>query len=193
MTALTSSRSRRRPPGERGIALPLALVVLLILAGLAVALAQMVEAELDVGRLTRWDAQALYLAQAGVEHEIYALKFNKNAGTLAPVNYPVTAGQESWYSVAPTDFTGDGVPDFCLLQCGVDREHRRWVFVVTGEIRQAGSGPPVAGPCTLPCLQRRSVLAVVEITYDWGSGANGLTGFYLPRSVRFLRWEEVYP
>src|SRR3970282_1502197 len=43
---------------ERGVALPLALLVLLILAALAVALSEMTAAELDTQRLTRWDRQA---------------------------------------------------------------------------------------------------------------------------------------
>ncbi|HLB38038.1 MAG TPA: hypothetical protein VJL31_15810, partial [Gemmatimonadales bacterium] len=82
---------------ERGVALPLALLVLLILAALAVALSEMTAAELDTQRLTRWDVQAQYLAQAGMEHQIFTLKANKNTGALAPVNYPVTPGQEYWY------------------------------------------------------------------------------------------------
>jgi len=77
---------RARLEEERGVALPLALVVLLILAALAVALADLTAAELDTGRWTRWDVQAQYLAQAGMEHQIYTLKANKNAGALAAVN-----------------------------------------------------------------------------------------------------------
>jgi len=155
---------------ERGVALPLALLVLLILAALAVALSEMTAAELDTQRLTRWDVQAQYLAQAGMEHQIYTLKANKNAGALAPVNYPVTPGQEYWYSTALT----------CVLQCSSNRESRRWEIVATGEIRQPGGGA---------VLQARAIRALVEIAYA-GSGVN-LYAF--PTEVTILRWEEVYP
>lgn len=162
---------RARLRDQRGVALPLALVVLLILAALATALAELTTAELDTGRWTRWDVQAQYLAQAGMEHQIYALKANKSAAALAAVNYPVTAGQEYWYSTSLT----------CLLQCGTDGESRRWRVVATGEIRQSGGGP---------VLQTRALRADVEIAYAWDSGTST---FRLPTAVTILRWEEVYP
>jgi hypothetical protein len=153
------------------VALPMALLILLILAGLAVALAELTEAELDVGRLTRWDLQAQYLAQAGIEHQIYALKANKNAAALAATNYPVTAGAEFWYSTTLT----------CLLQCGADRESRRWEIIATGEIRRPGGGP---------VLQTRALRALMEIEYTWDAGTGT---FRLPTEVTIRRWEEVYP
>lgn len=154
----------------------MALLVLLILAGLAVALAELTEAELDVGRITRWDQQGQYLAQAGFEHQIYALKGNKNAAALAATNYPATPGAEFWYGTTLT----------CLLQCGVDRESRRWEIVATGEIRQPGTGT---------ILQTRSIRARVEILYAWGGPVipGGPVGYVLPTDVTILRWEEVYP
>lgn len=156
---------------ERGVALPLALLLLLILAALAIALAELTEAELDVGRLTRWDLQAQYLAQAGMEHQIFALKGNKGAAALAATNYPATPGAEFWYSTTLT----------CLLQCATDRESRRWEIVATGEIRQPGGGP---------VLQTRAIRALVEIDYAWDAGAGT---FRLPTEVTIRRWEEVYP
>ena len=156
---------------ERGVALPLALVALLILAALAVALADLTAAELDAGRWTRWDVQAQFLAQAGMEDQIYALKANKNGAALAPANYPVTPGGEYWYSTTLT----------CLLQCGVDRESRRWRIVASGEIRPPGGGP---------ALQTRAIRADVEIAYGWDAGTSS---FRLPSAVTILRWEEVYP
>ncbi len=176
--ARCSRRTRPSPAWsireERGVALPMALLILLILAALAVALAELTEAELDVGRLTRWDVQAQYLAQAGMEHQIYLLKANKNAAAIAATNYPVTAGAEFWYTTTMT----------CLLQCGTDRESRRWEIVATGEIRQPGGGP---------VLQTRAIRARVEIAYAWGGPVGGPFGFVLPTEVTILRWEEVYP
>ncbi len=154
------------------MALPLALLVLLVLSTLAVALAEMTAAEVDVGRWTRWDLQAQYLAQAAIEHQVYALKADKDAAALGPVNYPATPGAEYWYSTTLT----------CLLQCTSDREHRRWRIVGTGEVRAPGG----------TVLQRRAVRAEVEIAYAWGS-AGFATGFIIPTAVTYLRWEEVYP
>ena len=174
----------RRALDERGVALPLALVVLLILAALAVALADLTAAELDTGRWTRWDVQAQYLAQAGIEHQIYALKANKNAVGVGSVNYPLTPGQEYWYSVASSCLAAQSAGD-PAISCSptTDRESRRWRIVATGEIREPGS-PTV--------LQTRAIRADVEIAYGWGT-ANGITGFVLPTTVTILRWEEVYP
>lgn len=156
---------------ERGVALPLALLLLLILAALAIALAELTEAELDVGRLTRWDLQAQYLAPAGREHQIFAHTGSKSAAALAATNYPATPGAEFWYSTTLT----------CLLQCAADRESRRWEIVATGEVRQPGGGP---------VLQTRAIRALVEIEYAWDAGAGT---FRLPTEVTIRRWEEVYP
>jgi len=164
--------TRGRRLGEEGVALPLALLVLLVLSTLAVALAQMTAAEVDVGRWSRWDLQALYLAQAAIEHQVYALKADKDATGLGPVNYPATPDGSYWYSATLT----------CLLQCTADRESRRWRIVGTGEIRAPGGA----------ILQSRAVRAEVEITYAWGS-TGPTAGYIVPTSVTFLRWEEVYP
>jgi hypothetical protein len=113
---------------------------------------------------------ANYLAQAGLEHQIYLLKGNKNAGAIGLTNYPATPGREYWYSTVVQ----------CLLDCAVNFETRRWQIVSTGEIHQTGS-PAV--------LQNRSLRAVVEIHY----GGTGGSLFLFPTKVLVLRWEEVYP
>jgi Tfp pilus assembly protein PilX len=155
---------------ERGVALILALVVVLILAALMLALANTTTSEVGIMQATDRDTRALYLAEAGIEHQIYALKANKNAGALGPVNYPVTPGQEYWYSTTLT----------CVLHCGVNWETQRWQIVSTGQVRLPGSST---------VLQTRSIRAVVEIRYG-GSGANL---FQYPTAVTVLRSEEVYP
>lgn len=155
---------------EAGLALPLALVIILILAALVVGMAQMSTSEAEIHRATYFDARALYLAAAGLEHQIYVLKGNKNGGALAPVNYPATAGQEYWYSTTLT----------CVLQCTDNRESRRWEIISTGEIRKSG---------TAQVLQTRAIRMLVEIAFS-GSGANL---YQFPSRVKLLRWEEVYP
>jgi type II secretory pathway component PulK len=155
---------------ERGVAMILALVIVLILAALMLGLADTTTSEIGITRATDWDVRALYLAEAGIEHQIYALKANKNAGALGPVNYPVTPGQEYWYSTTLT----------CLLHCGVNWETQRWQIVSTGQVRLPGSST---------VLQQRSLRAVVEIRY----GGSGATLFQSPAMVTVLRREEVYP
>ncbi len=95
---------------ERGVALILALVIVLILAALMLALADTTTSEIGITQATDRDTRALYLAEAGIEHQIYALKADKNAGALGPVNYPATPGQEYWYSTTLA----------CLLHCVVN-------------------------------------------------------------------------
>ena len=156
--------------GERGVALIMALVIVLILSALMLGVAQTTTSDLGVAQSTLWDIRALYLAEAGIEHQIYALKANKDAGPLGSVNYPVTPGQEDWYST----------PLACLLGCGVNRETRRWQIVGTGAVHL---------PNSATILQTRAIRALVEIHYG-GSGANL---FQFPTRVIVLRWEEVYP
>lgn len=155
---------------ERGVALPLALMVILILSVLVVGIAQMTISELEIQRRTDLDVRAQYLAQAGIEHQIFVLKGDKNAGALAPVNYPSAVGQEFWYSTTL----------ICQLQCANNRESRRWEITATGEVRRSGGGP---------VEQTRAIRAVVEIAYT-GTGVNL---YQFPRTVTILRWEEVYP
>lgn len=155
---------------EDGLALPLAMIVVLILSALMLGLAETTTSEIGTALATHRDLRANYLAQAALEHQIYLLKANKGAGPIGLTNYPVTPGGEYWYSTALT----------CLLNCGVNFETRRWQIVGTGELHQTGSST---------ILQNRSIRAVVEIHY----GGSGATLFALPTKVVILRWEEVYP
>jgi type II secretory pathway component PulK len=160
----------KRLDEERGVALIMALVIVLILSALMLGVAQTTTSDLGVAQSTLWDIRSLYLAEAGIEHQIYVLKANKDAGPLGSVNYPVTPGQEYWYRTTLT----------CLLGCGVNRETRRWQIVGTGEVHL---------PNSATILQTRALRTLVEITYR-GTGANL---FLFPRGVTVLRWEEVYP
>ena len=155
---------------ERGLALPMAMLVVMILSALMMELALTSTAEFGAALPASRDLRANYLAQAGMEQQIYLLKVNKNAGAIGLTNYPVTPGGEYWYSTTLQ----------CLLNCGVNFESRRWQIVSTGEIHQSGS-PTV--------LQNRSVRAVVEIRY----GGTGGSLFQFPTKALILRWEEVYP
>ena len=155
---------------EDGLALPLAMIVILILSALTLGLAETTTSDLSLALPAHRDVRSIYLAQAALEHQIYNLKANKNAGAIALTNYPVTAGQEAWYSTTLT----------CLLNCATNFETRTWQIVATGEIHQTG-GPAV--------LQSRAIRAVVEIHY----GGSGATPFQQPTKVLITRWEEVYP
>jgi hypothetical protein len=155
---------------ERGLALPMAMLVVTILSAITLELALTSTAEFGAALPAYRDVRANYLAQAGIEHQIYLLKANKDAGGIGPTNYPVTPGQEYWYTTTLQ----------CLLNCGVNFESRRWQIVSTGEIHQTGSSTVV---------QNRSIRALLEIHY----GGSGGSLFQFPTKVLVLRWEEVYP
>ena len=155
---------------ERGFALPLAMLVVLILSALMLGLAQTLTSEFSAALPASRDLRAGYLAQAGIEHQIYLLKANKGAAAIALTNYPVTTGQEYWFSTTLT----------CLLNCATNFETRRWQIVSTGEVHLSG---------TSTVVQTRSIRAVVEIHY----GGSGASLFLFPTKVLVLRWEEVYP
>lgn len=162
---------------ERGVALIMALVVILILAAIVLAVSQMTTGEIEVHRLTRWDTLAQYLAQAGLEHQIYLLKGNKDAAAVPYQEYPqlpeFTPGLGPfWYITSLV----------CTLNCPPGNPAvRRWSIDSFGEVWRFD------GVWTL--LQQRTVRAQVEITYVTCAGVtNGC-----PKQITFLRWEEVYP
>lgn len=173
-TASPPKAQRRR--GEEGFALVLAIVVTLMLALVAAGIAQVILADQDMGRLTRWDATALYLAGAAIEHQIYLWKGNKDAGAIPATNYPITADQRFWYSTSLTS------PDGCLLNCAGNVSSRRWRVRATGEVRQ------YAPDSTWTVLQSRTLLAEVDITYTGTSPTYGT-----PLEVTIRRWEEALP
>lgn len=164
---------RRLTRDEQGIALPLAIVAIVVLAGLVILLAQMTANELDIDRYTRGDVRAQYLAQAGIEHQIYELKGNKDAGALGFVNLPASSNGELRYRTALT----------CLLTCTANRESRRWRIVGTGQVRRRNAD----GSFTL--LQSRQIRAFVEVAYI----GDGVDLYRFPSEVTVVRWEEVYP
>jgi len=150
----------------------MAVVVALIIALLVAGIAWMTVAELEMGRLTRYDAIAQYMAQAAIEHQLYLLKDNKGAGPIAYTNYPVTPGQETWYTTSLT----------CLLNCTGNVAARRWSVRATGEIRQYSG-------VSYTVLQTRTILTEVDITYDGVAP----TLYQYPQRVTVLRWEEELP
>ena len=150
----------------------MAIIVTLIVALIVGGVAQVIVADLEMGRLTRWDTTALYLAQAAIEQQVYLLKANKDAGAIPYTNYPVTADQRTWYV---TSFT-------CLLNCSGNPSARRWRIQATGELRRYNPDS------TWTVLQTRTLVAELDITYG---GAAPLYG--TPLRVTTLRWEEALP
>jgi hypothetical protein len=150
----------------------MAVVVALIIALLVAGIAWMTVAELEMGRLTRYDVIAQYMAQAAIEHQLYLLKENKDADAIPYTNYPITPGQETWYTTSLT----------CLLNCSANTASRRWSIRATGEIRQYSG-------VSYTVLQTRTILSEVDITYD------GVTPnlYRYPQRVTIRRWEEELP
>ncbi len=151
----------------------MAIVVTMILALIVAGVAQLMIAEADMGRLTRLDAEAQYLAQAGLEHQIYRLKADKTAAAVPYTNYPASADQRSWFVTSRR----------CLLpaldDCTSNVAARRWCILSTGEIRRYNPD------ATYEVLQTRTIRAEVDITYG---GASPLYG--TPTRVTVLRFEE---
>ncbi len=166
--------SRRRGVlGEEGVALIIALVVVLILAAIVLAMGQMTSGELEIHRLSRWDTLAQYLAQAGVEHQIYLLKENRDAGAVPYIEYPQLPQYAPglgpfWYIASRT----------CTLNCTGTPSLREWSIQSYGEIWNYDSAT-----ATWTLLQQRTIRAGVRITYSGSS----------PTAVTLLRWEEAYP
>jgi hypothetical protein len=150
----------------------MAIVVTLIVALIVAGIAQVTVADFEMNRLTRWDVTAQYLAQAGIEHQIYALKANKDAAAIAYTNFPSTADTRYWYVTSLT----------CLLNCSGSVAARRWRIQSTGEIRLYSGG-------TYTSLQTRTIAVQVDITYD-GVAPNL---YAYPQRVTLQRWEETLP
>ncbi|MDQ7840640.1 MAG: hypothetical protein RDU83_06385 [bacterium] len=154
----------------------MAVVVTMILALIVAGIAQLMIAEMEMGRLTRWDAEAQYLAQAGLEHQIYLLKADKTAAAVPYTNYPVTLDQRTWYITTRRCLLS--TPADCTSIVAADIAARRWCILSTGEIRRYTGA-------TFVVLQTRTIRAEVDITYG---GASPLYG--TPLRVTTLRWEE---
>jgi Tfp pilus assembly protein PilX len=158
---------------ERGIAMIMALMIIMVLVVIVLAITQMTTGELEIHRLSRSDTRTQYLAQAGVEHQIYRFKEDRNAAAIAYTNYPVLAGETPgfgalWYRTTRT----------CTLNCTGTPALRRWTIDSFGEIRNYD---PISA--TFTTVQQRTVRVQVEIAYSGSS----------PTAVTLLRWEEVYP
>lgn len=164
---------RRVRSGEAGVAFVMAVVVTMILALIVAGIAQLMIAEVQIAQATRWDAEAQYLAQAGLEHQIYLLKEDKTAAAISYTNYPVTTDRRRWFVTTRR----------CLLptldDCTVNAQARRWCILSTGEIRRYNPDS------TFVVLQTRTIRAEVDITYG---GTSPLYG--TPLRVTVLRWEE---
>lgn len=149
---------------QDGLALPLTLFVLVVLALLTAAVAGTTTAELESSQLVDRDRRALYLAEAGLEHQIYALKVNKDTGPVGTVSLGGSPTEERY------------VVDLRCLQelsagrtCTGNRESRTWLITSTGELRQGTS-----------LVHSRTVEAVVEIRYC--GGAQNVRGVGCPSS-----------
>ncbi len=169
-----------RPADERGLALPLTLFALTVLALLAAALAGATTSELESERWVDWDRKALYAAEAGVEHQIYELKRNKSAGPVGTVSLGVFGDLDLRYSV---DLQ-------CVAlrsaggSCSENRESRTWEVTSRGQLVRGGT-----------VVHERSVWALVEIRYCGGAASSdpacpsGGSVYGTPRAVLVRRWE----
>lgn len=169
----------RRYTDERGLALPLTLFALVVLAVLTAALAGTTTAELESARLVDWDRKALYLAEAGLEHQIFLLKQDKDApavGTVSVGGSPLEGRYTVEVECLPLASAGG--------TCTENRESRTWRITSRGELWQAGA-----------MVYSRTVEAVVEIRYCGGmDNTKGCptTGpmYGSPEAVVVRRWVQ---
>lgn len=168
------------PPyrGQDGLALPVTLFALAVLALLTAALAGTTTAELESERLVDWDRRALYLAEAGLEHQIFALKQNKDAGDVGTVSMGGSA-LEGRYNVIRQCVTLASAGGTCTD----NRESRTWRITSRGELWQGAT-----------LVHTRTVEALVEIRYC--GGADNVKGcptagalYGSPEAVLVHRWE----
>ncbi len=135
-------------PDERGLAFPMTLFVLVVLALLAAALGSSTASGLESARLAEWNRKALYAAEAGVEHQIHRLK----EGSAAPAGGSLGGSPAARYQV--TQVTGLGPTGRCSLPL----REERWQIIARGEVVQGA-----------PVVAARQVQAVVVICFSGSS------------------------
>lgn len=148
---------------QQGLALPLTLFVLVILALLTAAVAGVTTTQADSDRLVDWDRKALYAAEAGLEDQIYALKKNKAAGAVGTVSLNPNLQYSVTLQCKPELSAG--------AICSQNRPLRTWEITSTGKVL---NGTTV--------VHSRAVRALVEIRY-------GGADYGTVQSVSVLRWE----
>lgn len=147
---------------EEGLALPLTLFALAVLALLAAALAGVTAAGVEGTRLADWDREALYAAEAGIEHQLFLLKGDPGA---PPVSGPqwLLPGRTRYRVVALSQLAAAGT-------CPPGELSRTWEITTQGELLQGST-----------VLHARGVRALVEVCYD---------ALLVPRRVLIHGWQE---
>jgi hypothetical protein len=133
---------------ERGLAFPMTLFVLVVLALLAAALGSSTASGLEGARLADWNRKALYAAEAGVEHQIHLLKEGSEEGSAAPTSGSLGGSPGVRYQV--TQVTGLEPTGRCSLPL----REERWQITARGELVQGAA-----------VVAARQVQAVVEICF----------------------------
>ena len=168
------------PPyrGQDGLAMPVTLFALAVLALLTAALAGTTTAELESERLVDWDRRALYLAEAGLEHQIFALKQDKDSGDVGTVSMGGSPLEGRYHVIRQcVDLASAG------STCRDNRESRTWRITSRGELWQGAT-----------LVHTRTVEALVEIRYCGGADnvkgcPTGGAAYGSPEAVLIHRWE----
>ncbi len=114
-------------PGERGFALVLAILSLMLLTFLGLTMATTTSTELQIATNYRWSQQALYNAEAGLDAARIVLSNVASPTTQWQDNLP-TARTTPWNPVTPSGPAGTVTPG--------QRDHERWEC----DARGAGMG-----------------------------------------------------
>lgn len=149
------------PLGPEGLALPLTLFALTLLALLAAALAGVTASELQAGRFAEWDRHAAYVAEAGIEHQLFAFKVNRNASSVGTVNLGGHPLRRQYVVNARTGSPG-GVCTDDLLE-----DESWWEITSFGQLWRGAE-----------LVHQRSISALVQVVYP----------INLPFKVTVCRW-----
>jgi hypothetical protein len=149
---------------ERGLAFPMTLFVLVVLALLAAALGSSTASGLKGARLADWNRKALYAAEAGVEHQIHLLKEGSpEEGSPAPASGSLGGSPPARYRVTRVRVLDSS------RGCSLPQQAGRWEITARGELVQGAA------------VVTRSVQAVVEICFLGSS----------PQRVFVEDWREL--
>ena len=126
------------PKEQRGAALIIALIVMTMLSMLTISSLEMLTISVQISGNHVHDLQALYIADAGVEHAISMLRTNPTvpSGIYGPVEFPVSSGNTYTMTIA-NSYLSDGTAN--ITSTGTVSNFQR-ALVVMVEI--TGSSSP---------------------------------------------------
>src|SRR6266568_6258330 len=161
--------------GQRGVALPMALITLLILSALIVAFSMMAASEPVLANNQLQVAKARAVAESGVERAIWALNNPANASGIA--NPLVTAGAlYNGTTAIPVLINGTQVGVFIVAVTNGATANERNIVATGWAPTNAGTGPKVKQKIQVTVYQTRFLdpPSALTVRGEIGVGGNAL-------------------